>query len=44
MQFDAIVSNKYSTLKDLKISPKAISEVLPSYMWRFRKGGQFAKL
>ena len=44
MQYDAIVSNKYPTIKDLKISPKTINEVLPSYIWRFRKGGQFTKL
>ena len=43
-QYDAIVSNKYKTIKDLKISPKSINEVLPNYIWRFRKGGQFAKL
>ena len=44
LKYDNIVSNKYPTLKDLKISPRAINEVLPSYIWRFRKGGQFAKL
>jgi NADH dehydrogenase len=44
LKYDNIVTNKYPTLKDLKISPKAIKEVLPSYIWRFRKGGQFAKL
>ena len=41
MQYDSIVSNKYPTLKDLNINPKTINEVLPSYIWRFRKGGQF---
>ena len=44
MQYDAIVSNKYPTIKDLKISPKTINEVLPSYIWRHRQGGQFSKL
>ena len=42
MQYDSIVSNKYPTLKDLNINPKTINEVLPSYIWRFREGGQFA--
>jgi NADH dehydrogenase len=44
MQYDSIVSNKYPTLKDLKINPKTINEVLPSYIWRHRQGGQFSKL
>ena len=42
MQYDSVVSNKYPTLKDLNINPKTINEVLPSYIWRFREGGQFA--
>jgi len=44
MQYDSIVSNKYPTLKDLKINPKNINEVLPSYIWRHRQEGQFSKL
>ena len=44
MQYDSIVSNKYPTLKDLNINPKTINEVLPSYIWRFREAGQFAKM
>ena len=44
MQYDSVVGNKYSTLKDLKINPKTINEVLPSYIWRHRKEGQFSKL
>ncbi len=44
LKYDNIVSNKYPTLKDLKINPKTIESVLPNYIWRFRKGGQFAKL
>ena len=43
-QYGAIVSNKYKTIKDLKINPKTINEVLPSYIWRHRQGGQFSKL
>ena len=42
LKYDNIVTNKYPTLKDLKINPKTIESVLPSYIWRFRKGGQFA--
>ncbi len=44
MQYDSIVSNKYPTVKDLKIKPKNINEVLPSYIWRHRQEGQFSKL
>ena len=42
LKYDNIVTNNYPTLKDLKINPKAIESVLPNYIWRFRKGGQFA--
>jgi len=44
LKYDNIVTNKYPTLKDLKIIPETIESVLPNYIWRFRKGGQFAKL
>ena len=42
LKYDNIVTNNYPTIKDLKISPKTIESVLPDYIWRFRKGGQFA--
>ena len=42
LKYDNIVTNKYPTLKDLKISPKTLESILPDYIWRFRKGGQFA--
>ena len=42
LKYDNIVTNKYPTLKDLKVSPKTIESILPKYIWRFRKGGQFA--
>ena len=41
LKHDNVVTNKYPTLRDLKINPKTIEKVLPSYIWRFRKGGQF---
>ena len=41
LKYDNVVSNNYPTIKDLKINPKTIESVLPSYIWRFRKGGQF---
>ena len=42
LKYDNIVTNKYPTLKDLKINPKTIDSILPNYIWRFRRGGQFA--
>ena len=42
LKYDNIVTNKYPTLKDLKINPKTIESVLPSYICRCRKVGQFA--
>jgi len=42
LKYDNIITNNYPTLKDLKINPKTIESVLPNYIWRFRKGGQFA--
>jgi NADH dehydrogenase len=44
LKYDNIVTNKYPTLKDLKINPKTVESILSNYIWRFRKGGQFAKL
>ena len=42
LKYDNIVTNNYLTIKDLKINPKTIESVLPNYIWRFRRGGQFA--
>ena len=42
LKYDNIVTNNYPTIKDLKINPKTIESVLPDYIWRFRRGGQFA--
>ena len=44
LKYDNIVTNNYPTLKDLKINPKKIESILPDYIWRFRKGGQFAQV
>ena len=42
LKYDNIVTNNYPKIKDLKINPKTIESVLPNYIWRFRRGGQFA--
>ena len=44
LKYDNIVTNKYPTLKDLKINPKTIESVLPNYIWRFRKGWTVRKV
>ncbi len=31
------------TLEGLGIRPTALGAVLPSYLWRYRKAGQFSK-
>ena len=41
LKYDNVVTNNYPTLKNLQINPKTIESVLPEYIWRFRKGGQF---
>ena len=41
LKYDNGVTNNYPTLKNLQINPKTIESVLPDYIWRFRKGGQF---
>ena len=42
LKYDNVVTNNYPTLKDLKINPQTIDSVLPNYICRVRKGGQFA--
>ncbi|MEP9351727.1 complex I NDUFA9 subunit family protein [Xanthobacter sp. KR7-225] len=32
------------TLEGLGIAPSALATILPTYLWRFRKGGQFTRL
>jgi NADH dehydrogenase len=45
LQYDNIVSEtairEKRTLSAFGITPTAMETVLPSYMWRFRKHGQF---
>ncbi len=41
LKYDNVVTNNYPTIKDFKINPKTIDSILPNYIWRFRKGGQF---
>ena len=41
LQSDNVVSDGALTLRDLGIVPEAAEAILPSYLWRFRKTGQF---
>ena len=41
---DNIVSNNHLTLKDLNIKPDDVEKVMPKWLWRFRSGGEFAKI
>jgi NADH dehydrogenase len=41
LQQDNVVSDGALTLRDLAIVPTAAEAILPSYLWRFRKTGQF---
>ncbi|MDC7682774.1 complex I NDUFA9 subunit family protein [Asticcacaulis sp. BYS171W] len=44
LQSDNIVTGKTLGFKDLAIAPTAVESVVPSYLWRFRKNGQFAEV
>jgi uncharacterized protein YbjT (DUF2867 family) len=41
LQQDNVVSPGALTLRDLGIAPTAAEAILPSYLWRFRREGQF---
>ena len=41
---DNVVSNNYLTLKDLNIKPDDVEQAMSKWLWRFRDGGEFAKI
>ena len=41
LKYDNIVSGNYPLLKDFGISGTSIPTILPKYIYRFRKGGEF---
>ena len=41
---DNIVSDNYLTIKDLNIKPNDVEEAMKKWLWRFRDGGEFAKI
>ncbi len=48
LKLDNVVSEKAiadgRTLQGLGIAPAAMASVLPSYLWRYRKAGQFTRV
>ena len=42
LQKDSVVAKGAKGLKDLGIAATAVESILPTYLWRFRKDGQFA--
>ncbi|MDB5476219.1 MAG: NADH-ubiquinone oxidoreductase 39 kDa subunit precursor [Phenylobacterium sp.] len=42
LKTDNVVSGAYPGLADLGIAPTTLESVLPSYLYRYRKGGQYA--
>ena len=41
---DNVVSNNHLTVEDLNIKPSDIEEAMTKWLWRFREGGEFAKV
>ena len=41
LKYDNVVSGQYPSLRDLGIIGTTIQSILPKYIYRFRKGGQF---
>ena len=42
LKSDNVVSGRYPGLADLGITPTTLEAVLPSYLYRYRRGGQYA--
>ena len=41
---DNVVSNNQLTLKDLDINPSNVEEAMKKWLWRYKDGGEFAKV
>ena len=41
---DNVVSNNFLTLNDLNINPSDIEVEMKKWLWRYKDGGQFAKV
>ncbi len=43
LKSDNVVSADALSFEDLQIAPTALEAILPSYLWKYRAGGQFAQ-
>ena len=41
---DNVVSNNHMTLQDLKVKPSDVEEAMKKWLWRYKDGGEFAKI
>ena len=41
---DNVVSNNHMTLLDLKVKPSDVEEAMKKWLWRYKDGGEFAKV
>ena len=41
---DNIVSNNHMTLQDLNVKPSDVEEAMKKWLWRYKDGGEFAKV
>jgi len=41
---DNIVSNNHMTLEDLNVNPSDVEEAMKIWLWRYKDGGEFAKV
>jgi len=41
---DNVVSTNYLSLQDLDIKPLDVEDAMKKWLWRFRDGGEFAKI
>ena len=44
LQIDNVVADGASGLADLGVTPTALEPIIPTYLYRYRKGGQYADL
>jgi NADH dehydrogenase len=42
LRIDNVVADGAAGLADLGIEPRAVEAIVPSYLYRYRKGGQYA--
>ena len=41
---DNVVSNNHMTLQDLNVKPSDVEETMKKWLWRYKDGGEFAKV